>query len=156
MAKGKATILNYTTEVAAEKTISQIERLLANHGASAIIKEYGDTKQVKAIEFDVKTKFGLRTIRLPAKVEAVYRILAGDGWWPEPKKSHFQAQAQRVAWRIILRWVEAQLALIQTEQSSLDEIFLPYMLTSGGQTMYQALVNNQLQLPSKGTGGDQL
>ena len=146
MGKSKATILNYTTEVATEKTISEIEKLLADRGASAIVKEYDATAQVKSIEFDIKTKFGLRTIRLPAKAEAVYVILAGDGGLTDDKRRRYRTQSQRVAWRIILRWVMAQLALIQMNMVSLDEIFLPYMVTENGQTMYAALVDRQFYL----------
>ena len=55
-------------------------------------------------------------------------------------------QACRVAWRIIKDWLEAQMALIQTQQADLAEIFLPY-LTSGNQSFYEYVRSNNFLLP---------
>ena len=53
-------------------------------------------------------------------------------------------QATRTSWRILKDWVEAQMALLETGMVTMDEIFLPYML-SGGQTFYQALVAGEFK-----------
>ena len=53
-------------------------------------------------------------------------------------------QAIRTSWRILKDWVEAQMALLETDMVTMDEIFLPYML-SGGQTFYQALVAGEFK-----------
>ena len=53
-------------------------------------------------------------------------------------------QAIRTSWRILKDWVEAQMALLETGMVTMDEIFLPYML-SGGQTFYQALVAGEFE-----------
>ena len=66
-------ILNYTTEVPVIKTIREIEDILAKADASAIVKLYKDGTPT-GIEFDITTKFGQRTIRLPTKMEAIYKI----------------------------------------------------------------------------------
>ena len=55
-------------------------------------------------------------------------------------------QAERVAWRIVKDWVEAQMAILESEMVKLDEIFLPYMVNDAGQTLYEAYVSNQLLL----------
>ncbi len=150
MRKRAATILNYTTEVPVIKTLSEIEDTLVKQHASAVVKEYDDRGIPKAIEFDIKTRFGLRTIRLPSNVEAIYKILAGDGCLPDTKKELLRQRAARVAWRIVLRWVQAQMAIIQVEMVDLSEVFLPYMVTQGNKTMYQELVDRQLLLPAPG------
>ena len=54
-------------------------------------------------------------------------------------------QANRTAWRIIKEWIVAQMALIETEMVSMEEVFMPYMLT-GRQTLYQALANGDLKM----------
>ena len=41
--------------------------------------------------------------------------------------------------------MQAQIALIETEMVTVEEIFLPYMLT-GKQTLYQALSNGDLKM----------
>jgi hypothetical protein len=49
------------------------------------------------------------------------------------------AQAKRVAWRQILRWIEAQLALTETGMTKLHEVFMPYLLMDKGQTLFEKL-----------------
>lgn len=55
-------------------------------------------------------------------------------------------QAERVAWRIVKDWVEAQMAILESEMVQMDEIFLPYMVDNNGQTLFQAYRSNQLML----------
>ena len=45
-------------------------------------------------------------------------------------------QAYRTAWRIIKDWVDAQMALLETEMVDFEEVFMPYIL-SGRETLYQ-------------------
>jgi hypothetical protein len=49
------------------------------------------------------------------------------------------AQAKRVAWRLIFRWIEAQLALVEINMADIKEIFMPYLITSEGKTLYQVM-----------------
>ena len=58
-----------------------------------------------------------------------------------------EAQAKRVAWRIVKDWVEAQMALLDTTMMSLDQIFLPYMLLTPEQTVYERVKGLQFALP---------
>ena len=51
----------------------------------------------------------------------------------------------RTAWRIIWEWILAQMALIETEMVTVEEVYLPNMLT-GKQTLYQALSNGDLKM----------
>lgn len=55
-------------------------------------------------------------------------------------------QAERVAWRIIKDWIEAQMAILESEMVTMDEIFLPYTLDNKGNTLYQLFATNALQL----------
>lgn len=48
-------------------------------------------------------------------------------------------QAERVAWRILKDWVEAQMALLDIQMVRFEEIFLPYIETGNGQTIYERL-----------------
>lgn len=48
---------------------------------------------------------------------------------------------------IILKdWVEAQMALLDIEMVRFEEIFLPYIETSNGQTIFQKLEEHQFLL----------
>ena len=42
-------LLNYTTEVPAYKTVSEIQHLLATHGAKAILHEYDQNGFITAL-----------------------------------------------------------------------------------------------------------
>lgn len=55
-------------------------------------------------------------------------------------------QAERVAWRILKDWTEAQMALLDIEMVRFEEIFLPYIETNTGQTVYERLEEKQFLL----------
>lgn len=143
---------NYTTEVPAERTVAQIQSILAAHRASAILTEYDEAGKVTAVSFKVRTARGERPFRLPVNIEAVYKLLNRqrkypiETWEKERVKAQ-QDQAERTAWRILKDWVDAQMALIETEMVSLEEVFLPYLLVSEQKTLYQAMNNRGFMLP---------
>lgn len=51
-----------------------------------------------------------------------------------------------VAWRIVKDWVEAQMAILESEQVQMDEVFLPYMVNNRGQTIFEVYQSGQLLL----------
>ena len=80
---------------------------------------------------------------LPCNIDAVFVKLTEQKVMVTSPESRRQ-QAIRTSWRILKDWVEAQMALLETGMVTMDEIFLPYML-SGGQTFYQALVADEFR-----------
>lgn len=138
-------ILNYTTEVAADRTVNQILALLAKGGARSIMARYGPTGKAEAISFAVDTPMGMRTFALPIDPAKVLAVLRRDQVSPRYRSPE---QAERVAWRIVKDWLEAQLAIIATEMVTLDQVMLPYMHVDGGRTVYQAVLDQQLALPA--------
>lgn len=127
-------LLNYTSTVPAARTIAQIQAILANHGADAIMVQYADRKP-SSIAFTIVGPFGPRAFTLPADVVAVQKIL--DQQWNAKKISRNNAtpeQAERTAWRIVKDWLEAQLALVEAGMVSLEKVMLPYMHTGGAGT----------------------
>lgn len=133
-------ILNYTTKIDIFTTVGQIQGLLVKHGAKKILQEYDDDGHITAVSFQINTPVGLQAVRLPANVEKVQKVLA-----KQKVKSDYD-QAERVAWRIVKDWVEAQMAIIESEIVSIDEIFLPYMIDGEGKTVYQLFANKALLL----------
>ncbi len=53
-------------------------------------------------------------------------------------------RAERIAWRQLLRWVQIQIAMIQTGMVDAAEVFLPYMEV-GGRTLYRAFADTQFK-----------
>ena len=57
-------------------------------------------------------------------------------------------QARRVAWRQILRWVQAQMALIEVGMVDIKEVFMPYIMVSQEQTLYDQIKNKNFMMLS--------
>ena len=133
-------LLNYTTKVDIYTTLGQIQGQLVKHGAKKILQDYDDAGRITALSFMIDTPLGPRGIRLPANVDAVHKVLT------KQKVKCDREQAERVEWRIVKDWVEAQMAILESEMVQMEEIFLPYMVSASGQTLFEAYQNNQLQI----------
>lgn len=141
------------TTVAVEKTLAEIEELLRVHNASHVVKEY-ESGRIKAVAF----KHDGVPFQLPANVEALYQhLLTARKALPRFRyeypsheiQGRIHAQAERCAWRNVMAWVKAQLALVEIGMVTVTEVFLPYMLMGGNTTLYQDMMTRGLRaLPS--------
>lgn len=132
-------ILNYTTTIDAFKTVSEIEYILMRHKAKSIMKDY-DGESITGLSFLIDTGTQQIPVRLPAKVDRCLLVLQKEKRAnPRKQIKDTREQAERVAWRILKDWVEAQMALLDIEMVRFDEIFLPYIQTSDGRTVYERL-----------------
>ena len=149
-------ILNYTTSVPVSRTVAQVQAKLVEHGARAVMMEYDDRGRITALAFNVKMPNGDLQIRLPIDAAATLRVLQRQADNREiPVRYAREEHAYRVAWRIIKDWVEAQMSLLETEMVRMEQIFLPYVITPGGQTVYQVMVEKHFLLgPGEGGKGD--
>ncbi|MCK4786973.1 MAG: hypothetical protein KAV87_24660 [Desulfobacteraceae bacterium] len=129
-------ILNYTTKIPSVRTIGEIQTILAKHGAKAIMTEYDDAGNAEALSFKVVTQNGELGFRLPINIESLQRILIRQN---VDRRFREYDHAVKVAWRIVKDWVEAQMAILETEMVAMEQIFLPYMITPSGQTLYSAM-----------------
>jgi len=135
-------LLNYTTQIDAERTVAEIEKALSLAGASAIMKEFDPvTNQPSTLTFKIMTSHGSLAFKLPARVENAVKILnrqACGGKIPRRFENN-REQAIRVAWRIVREWTLAQLALIELEQAEATELFLPFATGRDGRTLYERM-----------------
>lgn len=144
-------ILNYTTQIAAEKTITEIQKVLARAGAQAILTEYDPEAVLCAVSFRINTPSGMISFRLPANVDRVLACLKRES--KVPKRLKTKEQASRVAWRILKDWIEAQMAIVEAECAELTEVFLPYAHDDQGTTVYDKIKSGgflQIAAPAKG------
>ena len=139
-------ILNYTTKIAASKTVGEILTTLSKAGCRKITTDYDAQGEPAALTFAVEVNGTLVWFALPCNVAGVLAALKRDR--KVPRANCTEAQARRVAWRIIQDWCEAQLAIIEAGQAQLAEVFLPYAITPGGQTLFQHLQGGTLKLLS--------
>lgn len=141
-----------TTGIPAERTAQEISYLLAQAGATAVLTEYGKDKKISGLGFRLRVRETEVPFLLPVRVNPVFKALQAER---SPKNREKKAeedalQAEKVAWRQLLRWIQAQLAMIDTGMVASDEVFMPYVQTSTGQTLYEKLITSgkYLQLSS--------
>ncbi len=132
-------ILNYTTSIAAMKTVGEIQTLLTTAGAKRVMIENNDDREPVALAFELQ---GFQ-YRLPCRHASIYKLLQRDR--KVPARLTTMAQALRVAWRILKDWTEVQVAIIQTGMVQADEVFLPYQVMSTGLTMWEHYNARQLE-----------
>ncbi len=130
-------ILNYTTTIDAFKSASEIEYVLIKHRAKSIMKEY-QGERITGLSFLIDTGSSQIPIKLPVKVEECMKILREQRKTNKAVKDTAD-QAERVAWRILLDWVKAQMALLDIEMVQMQEIFMPYIVDNTGRTLYERL-----------------
>ena len=142
--------LNYTTSIAASKTLGEMQALLANHGANRIAVDYED-KVPTGLSFFLMTAHGARGFTLPVNVDAMHRLLisqerAGKLRSGSKATRTSREQAERVAWRVMKDWLAAQLALVETDMAGMDQVMLPYLHVNDTQTLYAAFAEREQSL----------
>lgn len=135
-------ILNYTTTIDTFKTVSEIEYNLMKHKAKSIMKEFqGDS--IVGLSFLIDTGYSQVPIKMPVKVEECLAVLRKEKRNGAKNVKDTKEQAERVAWRILKDWDESQMALLDIEMVKMEEIFMPYIVDSKGQTLYEKLEQKQ-------------
>lgn len=129
---------NYTSDVPVARTISNIEQILAECGATHIAKEYSGTSVI-ALQFVLIADGVRHVIKLPSNPEAVYDALRAEVKRPRRgTMDKVRAQSERTAWKLMEDWVRVQLSLILMKQADILQVFLPYVW-NGKVTYYEAL-----------------
>ncbi|MDO4314092.1 MAG: hypothetical protein Q4C52_13505 [Eubacteriales bacterium] len=138
-------ILNYTTTIDAFKTVSEIEYILMKHKAKSIMKNYeGET--ITAMSFLIDTGSRQIPVKMPVKIDECLKVLKKEKQAGGRNIKATREQAEKVAWRILKDWIEVQMALLDVEMVTLQEIFLPYIVDQSGQTVYEKLEQRQFLL----------
>lgn len=132
-------ILNFTTKISAEQTAAQVTKILAKAKVSSVSTEYVDGRP-SGISFTITTPHGDRLFTLPINAEGVRLVLVKDRVEP---RYQTREQAERVAWRVVKDWIEAQVALVQAGMATIDQVMLPYLMVDAERTMYTAYRENE-------------
>lgn len=134
------TMFMETTQISPETTVSQIQKLLMEKGASAILTEM-ENGNISAVSFKYKVGENHIPFCLPCRWKNIETLLVKranlHAWSSADKKEVITLKAKRVAWRQILRWVESQLALVDTSMVKIEEVFFPYIQSASGETVYE-------------------
>lgn len=135
-------ILNYTTQIDAFKTVSEIEYILMKHKAKSIMKNY-EGESISGLSFLIDTGRQQVPVKLPVRIDECLKVLQKEKQRGTKNIKATREQAERVAWRILKDWIESQMALLDIEMVKFEEIFLPYIELQGGQTIYEKLERQQ-------------
>lgn len=124
---------NYTTTVPASRSIEYIEKLLAEAGATRIMKEYS-SGSCSFISFAIDVNGMTMPFQLPGKVMECYL-------WMKNKRRNSNdklllAQAERIVWKQMHEWVFLQLSLIELGQMEKLEAFFPYLYDMNNQKTF--------------------
>ena len=151
-------IKNYTSSIAAARSISFIEAKLVHHGARQVLKLYDENKTITGLCFIINTNGKDMPFKLPARVDDCERILKANlSKRTRPETfAKIREQAERTAWKIVSDWVEAQMAMIELAQVEVMEVFLPYLYNhSQQQTYFEMLKTNNYKALPAAMGGTQ-
>jgi hypothetical protein len=137
--------LNYTTTKTVDGTIGEITKMLASRGVASISTTFSENGTADGLGFSLRTPHGPRQFALHVNVDGVHALLSSD---PKVRKRGPQyvlrPHAERVAWRVVRDWLEAQLALIDADMATLDQVMLPYLVTdASGLTLYERYVERE-------------
>ena len=125
-----------TTSISPQKTVSEIMTVLVASGARQIATDYGVNGSPKGLRFSIGVNGTDHTFALPVRPESLLKYLRGN-----------REQAERVAWRQLLRWVQAQLAMIEVGMVRAEEVYVPYMIQPGTQhTLFEIMTGSHFKM----------
>jgi len=121
------------------QSLAKIQQNLVDHGATGFMVEYEKgTGRIEALKFLLDINDNRLSFNLPVDWRAFQEVLKKDNVrrWDEDDYCY------RVAWANLRDWVDSQMALFETRMVSLPQIFLPYVETKDGTTLFQKMANN--------------
>jgi len=142
----KKTTFMGTTEVPVEKTCAEVHSLLVQSGARQIMTDYDATCKPIGVAFFLVVNLLPVSFKLPVRVDPVFKTINGGRSYNRGAYAKLdREQAERVAWRQLFRWLQAQLAMIQTHMVQAEEVFLPYMQEPSGKTLFEVITEQRFK-----------
>ena len=140
-------IRNYTSSVPVERSISEIESLLVEAGATHVARSY-EKQKITGFIFQLWVGDRPVTFKLPSNPDAVSKVLSGDVKRPrQGTMKKIEAQADRTAWRLLHEWVHIQITMIIMKQAEAIQVFLPYAYDAkNDQTYFEKIKSSGFKL----------
>jgi hypothetical protein len=146
-------ILNYTTEIPAERTVGDITSLLIRKQAKSITTDFDESGELCSISFVMPIGGVPIRFLLPSNVTGVEQALLRDEPWSSRRNcgqiayaDKMKRKAKWVAWRILYDWVKAQIALVESNQAQAAQVFMPFAVQPNGETVFELFTNQMKQL----------
>lgn len=145
----KKTLYMETTSIDVQKTAGEITAELVKAGATSVNTDYTAGK-ITGLRWVMRISGQDIVFDMPARIEPVFKLLNGrrtDSWKRKDHAQQDQDQAERVAWRQLLRWVQSQISMIETGMVQAAEVFMPYIVVNAqtNQTLFQRMSETQFK-----------
>ncbi len=143
-----------TTQITVQKTAGEIIAELVKGGAVSVNADYINGK-ISGLRWIMRIAGSDVLFDMPARVEPVYVVFSTRKGHKTGRSTDNRIvfpvlweQAERVAWRQLLRWCQAQLALIETGMVQAAEVFMPYIVVNAAtnQTLFQRMQETQFKM----------
>jgi hypothetical protein len=130
-------VFKYTTQISAETTVNEIQKIISKAGAKKITVDYDEKQNPVNLTFAIMWNDSLVFFSLPCRWQGVLKCLNKDKTIPLRYKNN--DQALRVGWRIEKAWIQSQIAIVEAEMATLAEIFLASSITKNGERLFDNL-----------------
>jgi hypothetical protein len=132
----KQTLYMGTTRIDAQKTAGEIISELVKAGATSINTDYKNGT-ICGLRWVMVVNGHNALFDMPVRVDAVAKLIRN------------REKAVRVAWRQLLRWTQAQVAMIQTGMVQPAEVFFAYHVPAGQtgpeRTVFEMAISSQFK-----------
>lgn len=130
-----------STDVTAERSQAEVERILRRYGADQFIR--GWDLETATIGFRIRKRQVKLTILMPDPEDPEFTEYT-DGWGNQKLRSENVArdrfeQATRQRWRALTLYLKATLEAIEVGIVSIESAFLPYTMLKDGRTVTEWL-----------------
>jgi hypothetical protein len=134
-------IKNAGATKAASHYIAKVQDALIKHGAVGIQMMFDTDRRISGIMFALPNPTNTvqnMSFSLPCEWRRFQAVLK------EQKVSRWREDeyCYRVAWANLKDWIEAQMALYETQMVSMPQIFLPFIKGKNGLTLFEQVANN--------------
>lgn len=124
-----------STKISAQQTAGELVGELVKAGASSVNTDYKGGK-ISGLRWIMRVGGVDALFEIPIRVEPILKKLGGQD----------TAQAERVAWRQLLRWVQAQNAMIEVGMAQPGEVYLAYAVDPRtNRTIFDQLLTTQFK-----------
>lgn len=142
-------IKNYTTSVPANRSMTEIESILLDFGATDFLKQAVDKKFI-SLMFTLERDGRKIPFKVNANTErvaiALHHLDASVRTRKNKTPADFMDQAYRVAWRVIKDYVHSQLSLVEAGIMCLEESMVGNLVIDGKSqtTLSEAMIEGRL------------
>lgn len=144
----KSSMYMESTKISSAKSAGEIMRVLVNTGARQIAADYDRDGRTIGLRWTMLVHDQPVLFSMPIRTGPVFKSLMKKykRTLSNAEGKRVEEQAERVAWRQLLRWVQAQSAMIETEMVEAAEVFSPYMCSKDGKTFWEKLSESKFKM----------